>query len=384
MAADHDRDLPFITVIVPVRNEEKHVRETLDSLVSQDYDVERFEILVVDGESMDATRDIVREVAADHPQVALCDNPKRLSSAARNIGVTRARGEYLLIIDGHCQLTNRSYLRDLADAFSRSGADCIGRPQPLDVDGATTAQKAIAAARSSWLGHHPGSHIYATAERFVRPQSVAVAYRRTVFNSVGLFDEAFDACEDVEFNHRVDRAGLRCFFTPKVVVRYHPRSSFGGLFRQLARYGRGRVRLLRKHPETFSLPSLIPAVFVLGLISGPALSWLFPVLAYVYVGALALYAAIVGTVSVATAAGPEDLGLLPYLPPVFAIIHIASGWGILVEAVRGAFGKWVPQARSWASTLHDLWPGLRANDGSSGRWPVPGCAANTRPPTDPK
>ena len=130
-------------------------------------------------------------------------------------------------------------------------------------------QRAIAAARASRLGHHPASHIYSDREGFVPPHSVAVAYRRGVFDTVGLFDERFDACEDVEFNHRVARAGLKCWFTPRVQVHYYPRASLVGLFRQMVRYGRGRIRLLRKHPETFSLPGFVPAAFLAGVVLGP-------------------------------------------------------------------------------------------------------------------
>src|SRR5207245_2641608 len=116
-----------------------------------------------------------------------------------------------------------------------------------------------------------------------------VAYRREVFETVGLFDERFDACEDVDFNHRVEQAGFRCFFTPRVRVRYFPRSSLTGLFRQMERYGRGRVRLLRKHPETFTLAGLLPGAFVLGTAAGPALAWLSAWLAVAYAGALGAY-----------------------------------------------------------------------------------------------
>src|SRR5207302_8409198 len=143
----------------------------------------------------------------------------------------------------------------------------VGRPQPLDVSRATPLQRAVATARASRLGHHPDSHIYSDREGFVPPQSVAVAYRREVFERVGLFDEAFDACEDVELNHRVARAGLRCFFTPRIQVRYQPRGTLAGLFRQMVRYGRGRVRLLRKHPDTFSLKSLAPAACLPGSVA---------------------------------------------------------------------------------------------------------------------
>jgi succinoglycan biosynthesis protein ExoA len=197
-------------------------------------------------------------------------------------------------------------------------------------------QRAVAAARASWLGHQPASYIYADREGFVPPQSIAVAYRRSVFDRVGLFDQSFDACEDVEFNHRVARAGLRCFLTPKVRVRYHPRSSLAGLFRQLVRYGRGRARLLRKHPDTLSVPCLIPAAFVLGVALGPAVAWVSPWLLLAYAGTLGLYAGLVVLASVTSAMRARDGWILPWLPLVFVTIHTGAGCGLLREWLAGA------------------------------------------------
>ncbi|HKB40503.1 MAG TPA: glycosyltransferase, partial [Gemmataceae bacterium] len=199
--------VPFVSVIVPVRNEAVFITKTLCQLLDQDYDPSRFEVIVADGESTDATADLVRALQARYPNLHLVSNPGRWSSAGRNAALEVSRGEIVVVVDGHCELENRRYLSDLVDAFERSGADCVGRPQPMDVSLATTLQRTIAAARSSRLGHHPESFIYSADEGFVRPQSVAVAYRREVFEAVGTFDERFDACEDVEFNHRVDRAG---------------------------------------------------------------------------------------------------------------------------------------------------------------------------------
>jgi polysaccharide deacetylase family protein (PEP-CTERM system associated) len=245
-------------------------------------------------------------------------------------------------VDAHCDLENGSYLRDLAEAFDHSGADCVGRPQPLDVAAATPLQRAVAAARASRLGHNPSSYIYADTAQFVRPQSVAVAYRREVFAVAGLFDETFDACEDVEFNHRVERAGLRCFFTPKVRVRYYPRSTLAGLFQQLQRYGRGRVRLLRKHPDTFSVACFVPALFLLGLIAGGLLSICNTWLAMVYAGVLSLYAATVGLTSVTIALRARDVRSLPWLPLVFATIHVGAGTGIWRELAGSWFRRRLP------------------------------------------
>jgi succinoglycan biosynthesis protein ExoA len=325
------KELPFISVIVPVRNEAAFIAVTLERLFAQDYPADRFEVLVADGRSSDDTCASVRAMAERFPNLRLLDNPRRWSSAGRNVAVRAARGDVVLLIDGHCQLDGENYLADLARAFVQTGADSVGRPQPLDVTGASRLQRAIAAARASRLGHHPASFIYSGQEGFVPPQSVAVAYRREVFDRVGYFDETFDACEDVEFNHRVAAAGLTCYFTPRVQVRYVPRNSLGRLGKQMIRYGRGRMRLLRKHPDTLSLPGFVPAVFLAGLLLGPLLAWLIPVLWFAYAGCVALYALLVLVFSAALARRHRDLALLPLLPLVFVTVHLGAAAGIWWE-----------------------------------------------------
>lgn len=335
-AVDTLNGWPMISVVVPVRNEELHLAHTIKALLGQDYPAGRSEILVVDGCSTDATREIAQSLADEHPELRVFDNPRRLSSAARNVGIEHARGELILIVDGHCQIDGQNLFREVAAAFEQSGADCLGRPQPLDVTNATPWQRAIASARSSWLGHHPDSFIYSNEPRFVPAKSVAVAYRRSVFEKIGLFDERFDACEDVELNHRIDRAGLRCYFAPRIAVHYQPRTSLSGLFRQMVRYGRGRVRLLKKHPETFSVGGFVPALFLVGLVLGPLAALVWAPLGWAYVAVLACYAALVLGVSLSIAARQRDLSLAPRLALVFPTIHAGSGWGVVREALACA------------------------------------------------
>jgi succinoglycan biosynthesis protein ExoA len=326
---------PFLSVIVPVRNEARCIASTLEQLLEQDYPTARFEILVADGQSTDETRQIVGTIAVRHPNVRLIDNPGMLSSAGRNAAARAARGDIILLIDGHCEIRNPRYLAEVASAFSRSGAECIGRPQPLDVLDASVLQRAIAAARASRFGHHPSSHIWAEEEGFVPPQSVAIAYRREVFERVGYFDEAFDACEDYEFNHRVAKAGLKCFLTPRVMVRYHPRSSLTGLYTQLYRYGRGRVRMLRKHPDTFSPAVFIPAVFLAGLLLGPCFAFFFPILWLLYGGCVGLYATASLAFSASIAWRERSPLMFFLLPAVFAAVHLGAGHGVLAELIAG-------------------------------------------------
>jgi len=232
-----------LSVVVPVRNEAEHIARVLDSLLVQRYDSDKLEIIVVDGLSEDATPQIVQEYAQKHSHVRYFENPKRLASAARNIGINNAKGGAVLFVDGHCIIDNDDMLLRVDEAFAKSGADCLGRPQPLEMKDATPLQWAIATARRSPLGHHPDSFIYSDQARFAPASSVGAAYRMSVFEKVGTFDENFDAAEDVEMNTRIDAAGLRCWFEPAIAVRYVPRKTIQGLQLQMQRYGRGRVRL---------------------------------------------------------------------------------------------------------------------------------------------
>ena len=263
-----------LSVIIPVRNEEAHISEVLNRLLVQQYETGKLEILVVDGLSTDATPQIVQEYVKKHPHIRYLENPKKLSSAARNVGIQNAAGEAVLIVDGHCIIDNDDMLRNVSEAFSKSGTDCLGRPQPLEMKDATPLQWAIATARRSPLGHHPDSFIYSDQACFAPASSVAVAYRKSVFEKVGLFDENFDACEDVEMNTRIDAAGLKCWFDPAIAVRYVPRKTLSGLWTQMGRYGRGRVRLWRKHRHTASLKSFVPGFFVF-VVGGSFLCSLF-------------------------------------------------------------------------------------------------------------
>ncbi|MCA9200531.1 MAG: glycosyltransferase family 2 protein, partial [Planctomycetales bacterium] len=312
-----DVDQILISVVIPVRNESQHIASTLQMLLNQDFDPGRYELLAVDGNSTDDTCALVRSLAAQHPQIRLLANPRQWSSAGRNVGVRAARGQIIVVIDGHCQIPTPQYFQHLAEAFADESIDVVGRPQPLTVEGASTLQKAIAAARASRIGHHPDSLIYSNQAQIAPAMSVGAAYRRRVFDKIGYFDEQFDACEDVDFNYRADQAGLRCLFDPKVAVHYFPRRTLHQLFHQLARYGRGRIRMLRKHPETFSWKSLAPAAVVGSFPCALALTCTVP---YGWLLLLALtcgYALLVGLGSAFAAIASRQLALLPWLPLVF-------------------------------------------------------------------
>ena len=224
-AADLAEDL-FITVIMPVRNEAKFIERTFTQLVAQNYDPERFEIIVVDGQSTDGTPERVAKFVEQHRNVRLLRESaafgqrspqRRPPPCPGRRGGDRRRPLRVggRPVSGQTGVGLRSQRRRLhrpaaAAGHSRPPPPCNGRSPPPAPPG--------------W-GITPIPTSIRPQEGFVPAKSVAVAYRRSVFEQVGTFDERFDACEDVEINHRIDRAGLRCFFTPEAAVHYAPRDS---------------------------------------------------------------------------------------------------------------------------------------------------------------
>ena len=248
---------PLLSVVIPVLNEAGDIGRMLDELRQQAPPAGGFEVLVADGGSTDATRAIVAERARAWPELRLLENPRRLSSAGRNVGVHAARGRYVLFLDGHCTLPRADYLARTVELFETTGAACLCRPQPLDRIAESAWARAISAARHSWLGHNPGSDIYGGAPGFTDPRSAGAAYQRACIDQLDSYDERFDACEDVEFNHRVAAARMTAYRHPDLSVPYRPRSSLRALWHQMVRYGRGRARLLARHPDRVPWPLIL-------------------------------------------------------------------------------------------------------------------------------
>jgi len=325
---------PFISVVIPVRNEENHIEAVLKRLEAQNYPKNRMEILVADGNSTDRTGEIVDGFAqASEIRVRRLSNPAQLSSAGRNVGIKNASGDVVAFIDGHCEIPGDDLLTSIADLFSRTNADCLCRPQPLTTQGNTAFQEVVAHVRSTSLGHGADSTIYDTGhEREVNPSSAGAIYLKRVFDRVGIYDESFDACEDVEFNYRVFCAGMKSILSPRLTVHYHPRTSVGTLWRQMSRYGRGRCRLIRKHPDAFTFAQIVPAGLWMWVIGGGIVAAISNRFAMVYLASWALYLCMIMAFSLRLAVKHSFAHLL-LSPLVYLTVHFGLGSGFLSELV---------------------------------------------------
>jgi glycosyltransferase involved in cell wall biosynthesis len=325
--------LPRVSVIMPIRNEERFIARSLGAVLEQEYPAELLEVLLVDGMSTDETRTVAHRIAAEqssdhHMPVTLLDNPAQHVSAAFNRGLREARGEIVIIVGGHCEIAP-DYVRRCVETLERTGAACVGGP--MQTIGETGVARTIALAQSTPFG------VGGVAFRIGRAQPGYVdtvafgAYRREVFDRIGGFDEELVRNQDDEFNFRLTQSGGKIWLDPTIGSRYYSRASLRGLWRQYYQYGFYKVLVIQKRGAVPSWRHLVPGAFVLALLASLLLGFVTrrPLLAASVAGS---YAAANLVASALTAR--EDPRALPLLPAAFATMHLAYGLGFLMGVWR--------------------------------------------------
>jgi succinoglycan biosynthesis protein ExoA len=247
---------PPVTVVLPVRNEQAHLADCLDSLLAQDYPAVS-EVLVVDGRSTDRTRDLA---AGRGRAVRVIDNPGLTAASAMNVGIAAATTELVVRADAHTVYA-RDYVSRSVEVLADSGADWVGGPmRPV---GRTPFGRAVAAVTSSPFGVGPGRFHYATTAQDVDTVYLGT-FRRSIVDDVGGYDTTTLqwAAEDQELAYRLRRAGRRVRVDPSIRSAYFPRQDVRGLWRQYRNYGMCKASTLAKHHRLPSWRPLAPAALV--------------------------------------------------------------------------------------------------------------------------
>jgi succinoglycan biosynthesis protein ExoA len=322
----------FVSVVIPVLNEERYIEACLASVLAQDYPADRFEVIVADGGSTDRTRTIVEGMAARHPNLRLIDNPGRLQAAGLNAAILASRGDVIARQDGHAEWAP-NHLRRSVDVLLATAADNVGGRQDAVGDG--DSGRAIARAMRSPFGVGGARFRYSEREEEL-PTVYLGTFRRTALERVGLFDEAYPQHEDYELNHRIRSTGGRIVYSPDIRTRYHVRNGLMALARQYYRYGRGKARVARRSPEVLQ-PYHLAAPILVAALPAMAAAMITGRWRRVAASGAGLYA---GACLIAgeRAGRGETVGVRLQIPAAFAVMHVAWGagvWAGIWEAVRG-------------------------------------------------
>lgn len=334
--------LPYVSVVMPVRNESDFIERSLSAVLAQSYPSDRMEIIIADGMSSDDTREKISAIA-DRTDVAitLIDNPAGTAPVALNRAIAKAKGDIVVRVDGHCEI-DPEYVANCVELLMRGVADGVGGP--IETIAESPQAEAIAIAMSSKFG------VGGSAFRTVRDQELEVdtvafpGYKRDLFDRLGGFDEELVRNQDDEFNYRLRKNGGKLLLSPSLKSRYYSRSSFRSLWRQYFQYGYWKVRVMQLHPAQMSIRQFIPFLFVTSVMSLALLSvvssialWLLGIVVGMY-----LLANLLASVM---SMRNGSLGSIPRISLSFAILHVAYGTGFLFGLV--AFRRrWAGEAAS--------------------------------------
>jgi len=310
--------LPTVTIAMPAYNEENYIEACIASVQAQDYPADRIEILVADGRSTDRTREILDRLSAEDPRIKMIDNPARLQAAGLGAMVKQATGDVIVRMDVHCEYAP-DYVRKCVETLERTGADNVGGAQRAKSK--TFFQRALCAALESPLGVGGAKYRSADSEGFVDTVFLG-AFRRKIFETVGLWDPAAITNEDSELNQRILESGGQIYLSREIVVHYFPRDSFKTLAKQYYKYGRGRARTLLKLGTFPTLRPALPFLMVCGASAMLALPPLWPLVP----AAFATYALATGAEAVRVG-GKLGPGAIPTVWAIFPAIHVSHGVG---------------------------------------------------------
>ncbi|HWY38221.1 MAG TPA: glycosyltransferase family 2 protein [Bacteroidia bacterium] len=275
-----------VSVIIPCRNEEKHIKGCIEAVLQSDYGIANMEVIVVDGMSDDSSREVIQEAASRNPAVKMVDNPGKLTPLAFNLGIINSTGEYVVIVGSRLYIDPDYISRCVQILESNPQIGCVGGKINNVYENPTS--KVIAGAMASSFGVGAGNFRQMKEDGFTDTVPTP-GYRKNIFEEIGLFDEALVRNQDDELNYRVLKKGYKIFFTVKTGMRYFVRASYRNLYRQYFQYGYWKVYVNRKHKTITTIRQLMPAIFVCGVITGLLLATLNRYFLAGYLSVLVLY-----------------------------------------------------------------------------------------------
>jgi succinoglycan biosynthesis protein ExoA len=338
--------LPAVSVVMPVRDEEKHLADSVARVLEQDYPG-GFELVLAVGPSRDRTERIARELAAEDPRITVVPNPSGKIASAMNAAINVALHEVITRIDGHALLPE-GYLRTAVRTLLDTGAADVGGV--MAAEGITPFQQAVAWAMTSPAGVGAAAN-HTGGEAGPADTVYLGVYRREAIERAGGYDENMIVAEDWELNYRIRAGGGLIWFTPELTVTYRPRASLRALAKQHFRYGRWRRVVARRYPETvnprYLAAPVATALNVVGLVLGiigvagiavgaaPVVRYLALgfVIPLVYLGGVAVVAAVL--------ARRVPAAVRAQVPLVLATMHMCWGAGFLSSPRRLARRRWI-------------------------------------------
>lgn len=311
---------PAVSVILPILNEERDLRDCISAILQQKYDG-KLEVILALGPSTDNTNQIANSLAQADSRIKLVNNPTGKTAAALNLAIAAASSEIICRIDGHAEISD-TYIKTAVEIMIQTGAVNVGGLMNASAD--RGFQSVVATAMRSRIG--VGSSKFHTGGEAGPADTVYLGtFKKSAILQAGGFDEKYIRAQDWELNHRLRLNGGVIWFDPRLVVTYRPRDTFRKLAKQYFEYGRWRRAVSREHKGTVNYRYLAPPIALVinffSIILGLFFSSIFFLPVLIYLLTIIFSSLFIG----------KSIYEKLTLPMVLITMHVSWGFGFITS-----------------------------------------------------
>jgi len=320
----------MISIIIPILNEEKYIKNCLDSIIDSDFDKNNMEVLLVDGGSEDKTIKIIKEYQKKYPFFKLLYNPKKIVPSAMNIGIKEAKGEYIIRLDAHSYYP-KDYFSKLIFWHRKLDAHNVGGVVITEVKNKTLTSNAIKNVLSDKFG--VGSAFRSGVSEIKEVDTVPFGcYKREVFDKIGLYDERLVRNQDIELNKRLKRNGGKIYLIPEIKCTYFARETYKELAKNNFNNGLWNIltAFYTKTLNSLSFRHFVPLIFVLFLILSFILGFFNKVFFYIF---FIIFFSYLSIISIRSFQIKKDTTFFHQLL-AYLVLHFSYGVGSLVGVYK--------------------------------------------------
>ena len=332
-----------VSFIVVAYNAGNKLENLLKDLEKQDYNHDDIEIILVDSNSSDNTKDIMmkfKEINKTFSKVLVLDNPKKILPCGWNIALEASTGDLILRVDAHSSLPN-DFISKNVNRIDM-GEKIVGGHRISIIDENNAWQKTLLIAEKSIFGSGIATYRRKEREEYVSTLAHA-AYSREVFKKVGGYDERLARTEDNEIHYRMKKAGYKFLLDPTIKSYHHARNSLSKMMKQKYLNGYWIGLTMGISPKCFSIYHFVPLVFVLALIFSIIFAFVFSGIPLILLlGAYFTFNILNTIFSIISEKKHLDYLLLPF---IFFLLHLSYGWGTLYGLIKLPF--WIRLNKSF-------------------------------------
>jgi glycosyltransferase involved in cell wall biosynthesis len=271
----NNNELPFVSIIVPTLNSAETVERAIKAIFQQTYPRDKYEVVVVDGFSIDKTLDILSKFPVKLIMQEKAKYPG--DSGARNQGFLNSKGSIIVTTDSD-DVVDQQWLEQLVKVYSDPSVDFVVGSSHTAYDSANWQERVISELIITMRGSNKVDRIFNNNGDLKTNIGVGPnqSFRREVFQTIGGYDMHLLSGMDLDIIWRAEKLGFRCGFADKAIVYKYSRVSLRKYVRQVYSRSMGGVSIYLKHKDKLTLLYILHMMYIYSLMLLIALNVIQP------------------------------------------------------------------------------------------------------------